>query len=307
MQSRRKFCATTVMAFGGLLLSGQAASQSETVSVSGTVKSAVGRSLKDSHVVFVHQGTIEWYRADIGSDGEFTVSLPTGAEYYLVFFDQEPGDLINPEFDGVPIIADLDEVSVDGVTDLGGYTVPEAHVATIRVKNPNGNPLQNVPLSFRVPSGNGTGPGGYTTDENGYVTHVENDRSGVELAGSVTVETHPPGGGGAILDNLFVDEDTRVTTVLRNQDEYNGVIEREDTEGTGTPEIIEQTDDPNTTQDPTDGDQSVADRSSVDSSQRGFLSNGADEPAALSDPMNLTVGGFVLSVAGILYQLVGGS
>lgn len=326
MHSRRAFCTATAGAVGGSLLVGRTRAQSETVTVSGTVQSAVGASLADSHVVLVHQETYEWYRAGIGSDGSFSASVPTGAEYYLVFFDQEQGDLLNPEFNGVPAIADLDEFRVDSETDLGSYTVPEAHVVTIRIQNPEGNPLQNVPLSFRVPSGNGTGPGAHTTDENGYVSHVQNDRPGIELAGSVTVETHRPDGSGETLDALFVDENIEVTTVLRNQDEYSSIVEREATEGTATPEIVEQTDEPDRVTAESDGSADEPDRSADDpnsgdpvsaesggeatgpsADRRGFLSNGGDEPEALSNPMNLTVGGFVLSVVGILSQLLGGS
>lgn len=314
MRSRREFCATTAATVGGCLVAGTAAAQSETA-VSGTVDSAIGESLGDSHIVFVHQETYEWYRAPIDGDGQFGTSLPTGATYQLTYFDQEVGNPINGDFDGVPAIADLDGLTVDSETDdVGSYTVPEGYVVEIRIEDPDGNPLQNVPLSFYTRSGNGTGPSTYTTNEYGQVTHYDNDRPGIELTGSMRVSTHPPGGdGGQTLGTVFANESKAVTLVLPNPGDYRNVIVREDVEGTATPGIVEDTSTPaggeaagaTPTATPMESSQAGVGSDGV-TSRRGFFSNDADEPAALSNPMNLTVGGFVLSVGGIVYQMIGG-
>ena len=300
---------------GGTLLFGTASAQSDTSTVSATVESAFGSSLTDSHVVFSNTETREWYRADIAKDGSLRTSVPSGYGYDVVFFNQPQGSLIDPEFNGVPVIQDLDSIDVGGSEKtLGSYTVPEGHVAQLRVENEDGNPLQNVPLSFYTPSGAGTGPSSFTTNENGYVINVESSQPGIELAGSMTVRTHAPGGGGEVLAQLFVDSDTSSTAVLRNQDDYTNVIEREDTDGTATPGIVEQE---QSTPDPSAPDTAAPDPSAPDqaasapaddsaSAQRGFLSNSGDDPPLLSNPANLTVGGFVLSVGGIVYQMVGG-
>lgn len=317
MTSRREFCATTAAAVGGCLAAGPATAQSSTTEVTGTVESAVGTSLGDSHVVFVHQGTYEWYRAAIGSDGRFGTSLPTGASYDMAYFDQVPGDTINADFDGAPANADIGEVTVDGGTgDLGRYTVPEAYVIDIRIEDAEGNPLQGVPLSFYTQSGHGTGPGTYTTDRYGQVTHYESDRSGIELTGRMTVRTHPPGGDGQMLGTVFGNESKSVTMVLPNPGDYRNVIVREAVEGTATPGIVEDTSTPASADSSTDAPRAARTATPASSqagvgsdgvtSRRGFFSNDADEPAALSNPMNLTVGGFVLSVGGIVYQMVGG-
>lgn len=318
MTNRREFCSNTAAAVCGCLLLGSAKGQSDATTVSGTVQSAAGASVGDSRVVLVNHDTREWYRAGLGDSGEFTKSIPTGATYDLMYFDGEVGDLISPDFDGVPAVADLDAVAVDTETDaLGDYTVPEGYLIHIRIEDPEGNPLQNVPLSFYPSSGNGTGPSAYTTNENGYVTHVKSDRPGIELSASVTVRTHPPGGGGETLLTVFADEQKEKTAILRNPDEYNNVIVREDTDGSTTPATVESTDSstPEETAESTDSstpttqqiagtDQSA--QSGDGQQQRGFLSNSADEPAVLSDPMTLTVGGFILSVVGIINQMLGG-
>lgn len=51
---------------------------------------------------------------------------------------------------------------------------------------------------------------------------------------------------------------------------------------------------------------SDADQSSTENRERGFLSNSGDEPEYLSNPLNLTTLGFLLSVGGILHQLFNG-
>jgi hypothetical protein len=305
MYSRRQFCATTTIGLGSSLLLGTASAQSDTTTVTATVESAFGSSLTDSHVVFVNQETVEWYRADIAKDGSLQTSVPSGYGYDVVFFNQPQGSAINPEFNGVPVVQDLDSIDVgDSEKALGSYTVPEGHVAQLRIENEAGNPLQNVPLSFSTPSGAGVGSGDFTTNENGYVFHVENSQPGIELAGSVTMRTHGAGGKGGVLAQLFVDSDMSSTAVLRNPDDYANIIEREGTAGTATSGIVEQE---QSTPDPSAPDQAAA--ASVGdgaSARRGFLSNSGDEPPLLSNPTNLTIGGFVLSVGGIVYQMVGG-
>jgi outer membrane protein assembly factor BamB len=46
--------------------------------------------------------------------------------------------------------------------------------------------------------------------------------------------------------------------------------------------------------------------SGTDTRQRGLFSNGGDAPDGISNPFNMTVLGFVLSIAGIVYQMIGG-
>ena len=197
--------------------------------------------------------------------------------------------------------------------ELGKYTVPEGFVTMIQVVDSDGNPLENVPLSFYTQYGAGTGPRSFTTNSEGYVTHAASSEPGIELAGSMTIRTHPASADGELLDNIFVDEEMSVTVVLRNPEEYNGIVvhdESSEVTEAQTPSASDPTAQSTGTKiEKTAAQQSASGSLTSDNSnsvQRGFFSNGANEPEALSDPMNLTVGGFLLSVAGIVFQMVGG-
>ena len=318
MPSRRRFCTQAATAVGGCFITGTVAAQSGSTRVSASVEAEAGTALTDSHVVFADQETHEWYRADIDQNGTFSAELPSNTGYDVVFFHQRQGDLMRSAFDGVPVIADLDQIRVENESlELGTYTVPEGFVTTIRVVDSNGNPLEDVPLSFYTRQGAGTGPRSFTTNADGYVTHVASSQAGIELAGSMTIRTHPRGGGGELLDTTFIDEEKSLSVVLRNPEEYDDIVVHADSG--------EQTDTASETRAPstevtgvkpsgtasgtTTPQQSPSDSSTggdPSTGQRGFFSNGANEPDALSNPMNLTIGGFVLSVAGIVFQMVGG-
>ncbi|NLV14753.1 Ig-like domain-containing protein [Haloarcula argentinensis] len=286
--------------------------------MSASVVAETGTALTDSHVVFADRETHEWYRADIDEDGNFSADLPSNTGYDVIFFHQKQGDLMRSAFDGVPVIADLDQIRVENEPmELGNYTVPEGFVTTIQVVDSNGNPLENVPLSFYTQYGAGTGPRSFTTNADGYVTHAASSEAGIELAGSMTIRTHPASANGELLDTIFVDEEKSLTVTLRNPEEYNGIVVHDDSGDVTEPPPETQTppaSDSTAQSIRTKPEQTAAQQSSSESStgdnsnsvQRGFFSNGANEPEALSDPMNLTVGGFLLSVAGIVFQMVGG-
>jgi hypothetical protein len=286
--------------------------------VNASVVAETGTALTDSHVVFADRETHEWYRADIDEDGNFSVDLPSNTGYDVIFFHQKQGDLMRSAFDGVPVIADLDQIRVENEPmELGNYTVPEGFMTMIQVVDSDGNPLENVPLSIYTQYGAGTGPRSFTTNSDGYVTHAASSEAGIELAGSMTIRTHPASADGELLDNIFVDKETSVTVVLRNPEEYNGIVVHDESGEVTEPTPEAQTpsaSDPTTQSTGTVPEKTAAQQSASgsltgdnsNSVQRGFFSNGANEPEALSDPMNLTVGGFLLSVAGIVFQMVGG-
>lgn len=314
MPSRRRFCTQTAAAVGGCFLAGSAVAQSDSTGVSASVVAETGTALTDSHVVFADRETHEWYRADINEDGHFSADLPSNTGYDVIFFHQKQGDLMRSVFDGVPVIADLDQIRVENEPmELGKYTVPEGAVTMIQVVDSDGNPLENVPLSFYTQYGAGTGPRSFTTNSDGYVTHAASSEPGIELAGSMTIRTHPASADGELLDNIFVDEEMSVTVVLRNPEEYNGIVVHDES-GEVTEAKTPSASDPTAQSTGTEIEKTAAQQSASgsltsdnsNSVQRGFFSNGANEPEALSDPMNLTVGGFLLSVAGIVFQMVGG-
>jgi hypothetical protein len=134
----------------------------------------------------------------------------------------------------------------------------------------------------------------------------------------MTVRTHPQGTDGELLDTVFIDEKKSLSMVLRNPKEYNSIVVH-----TESGEITEPAPEAQTPSTPastaqsagTSSEQTATQQSAIGSTadesatntQRGFFSNGANEPEALSNPMNLTIGGFLLSVAGIVFQMVGGN
>lgn len=205
---------------------GGGSARSRSVRVTGTVQSETGVPLAGDHVVFNNHETREWTRVEIKQNGRFEGELPREGKYDLVFFHQPIGDPIRPDFDGVPVIYDLETTDIStGAADVGAFTVPKGYRTMIRIVDGNDNPLRNVPLSFYVPSGAGTGPGTFTTNGNGYVKHVGAPEPGIELVDRVVVRVQPPGGdGGTTLGRASVDEQKETTFTLRNPEKYTDVV-----------------------------------------------------------------------------------
>jgi hypothetical protein len=172
----------------------------------------------------------------------------------------------------------------------------------------DGNPIRNLPVSFRVPTGSGTGPGAFTTNADGYVFSDSEDEPGVELSGSVAIEIRPPHDhdAGIQADRLRITEDQEVTIPVRNPEEYGGIVVDSDSEGTdSTSEDTNQSDTtPVMTEEESDGPD--ADTEGGSENQRGFLTNDSDSPLSfLNDPVTLTWAGIAVSMVGIIVQLFG--
>lgn len=347
--NRRAFCSSSFGVAIGLSLIPSVNRAAEYVTVSGTVNSAVGTSLDDSHVLINQENSIDNFRARI-LNGKFEKDIPANTDYNLVFFQEPPTGGLISDFDGVPVIYDLDRVEIGGEdTDLGSYTLPEAFVTEVQIVDDDGNPLENVPISFFVPSGTGTGPA-FTTNENGYVHHEGESRTGVDLVGKVNVDLHPDNyEGGKILGTIFVDGPSEHTVVLRNPEDYEEIIVHSSDDGstetptatpartstatptetatatptetaTSTPTVSGQTTTPTLTEStsspppngpatstPTLKRSPSSQKTTESQRQRGFFSNsGEGEPEFLSNIFNLTMLGFLLSVGGIIHQMMEG-
>ncbi|QLC35178.1 hypothetical protein EFA46_013080 (plasmid) [Halarchaeum sp. CBA1220] len=117
----------------------------ETVTAPGAVTSAasgrlVGPSGDPVNVSEVTLAGEETYRGDVGDGGNFTVAAPNGT--YALGIEQERG--ANTSADGVPDLAVLGNVTVDGTTDLGTVTVPDANRVTAAVVDESGAAVSGV-------------------------------------------------------------------------------------------------------------------------------------------------------------------
>lgn len=312
-RTRREFCGATGAVFlSGMTLS-ETVSAQQSSTVTGSVQSAVGTSVDDGHIVFSNHETREWTRAEISASGQFEAALSETGEYDLIFFHQPIGDTLVPDFNGIPVSADLTTMEItDGQADAGSFTIPQGHRMMVRIVNNDGNPLQNVPLSFYLPSGAGTGSSDFTTNANGYVQHVDASDPGIELAGPMTTRLHPRSDDAEFktLGRVLADKPREETFILTDPGEYTNIIERS-TDGdrrSATPMPDPSTAQASATQSaltpaqPSDSSGSTT----SDAQRRGFFSNSGDEPAFISDPLNLTTLGFFLSVAGIAHQMIRG-
>lgn len=188
--------------------------------------------------------------------------------------------------------------------DLGEFGVSQAHDVSMRFVNEDGNPIENLPVSFRSETGRGLPPGKFTTNSEGYVKHIGASQPGVEMVGDLRVEVKPP-------DNPGEDDEVRESSVtssdefvfrIRNPTQYPFVsVAGEETETNTEAEATSSSDG--------GSDTTVASADRESGASRGFLSNRApgEEPTGpLSNAVNITTLGFLLSVAGIAYQLVEG-
>lgn len=300
--SRRRFCLTTA----GIATSvtgasaGHAVAQEE-IQVSGTVRSEVGADPAGTTVdIFKSSDPTQRVRTTIGSDGRFSASLPGSGAYDIVYINQTDSTGLVRDPDELPLVYFVTETQISESGDLGEFVLPEGHPVSIRCVTSEGDPIENLPVNFRAENGFGVRPGAFTTTPTGMVKFTGTSRTGVELGGSTTIEVQPPSQSGAPdrLQTISVSEEMEVEVTVPNPTQYPDVVvnrsgETRTATGTGTAS--------ESSQDRTTGDDGLGGR------QRGFLSNSENEPAFLSNPFNLTTLGFLLSVGGIIHQMMGGS
>ena len=269
-----------------------------TVEVTGQVRSASGAPVSDSSVVFLRDDDGEMLPTVTDSDGRFSRAVPADAEYHLNFI-QSPSEPPFPDIeDEIPLHQYLDSIRPTEQVELEAFDLPAAHRVNARVVDRNGEPVQDA--TIRLISEGYHFAETFTTDPSGYVKHVDaTERVGVDLAGEVEFQAWPPGSpqddDPAAATSLVVDSDASLTLTLAGTDV---------TADSASSEGGDTTDGPTSTaeDDTTDGPTSTAENGDG-TPERGFFSNSGDEPDFLSDAVNLTTMGFVLSAVGLIYQL----
>lgn len=275
--SRRQFCT----AAAGLFASGTAlgtASAQASLELSGMVRSEGDGDPTGTDIRFSHASVDERAEATVGQNGEFSVVLSETGTYRVTTFDE------SPERDGVPVVSSFDPRSITEEGDLGEFVLPEAHEVSLRFVDADGNPVSGLPVNFRAANGTGASPGLFTTDSEGYTKYRGATETGVELAGQTQVELQQRGEPPTPVQSVFVTDSTELEFSVENPTRYGGSV---GDSGGGRDGSVQRPAD--------DGER-----------ERGLFSNSGDEPEFVSDPLNLTTAGFLLSVAGITYQLFDG-
>jgi PGF-CTERM protein len=159
----------------------------------------------------------------------------------VVGYEARTADGFNSTRDGV---ADLYTFSpdsfVDGDTDLGNYTLPEANVLNVTVVDGNGDPVEDARVSVRhweASHGNGSAVGiGYqTTNVDGQLVLRGAANPGIEVTGNVTIDVKPPEGATRFIDETqrfepTVTEDSNLEVDLAETDRGDGTDGGDDTD-----------------------------------------------------------------------------
>ncbi len=280
--NRRQFLAAAggIGVFGGPLVGKTRAAD---LTVKGIIETPVETSFNQTAVQVYRTGTGEEpsIRTNVDSDGHFSGTVPETGTYTVIFFDRTPYGEFNPSSNNLPVAYVLGTADVEGdETALGTFSLPKAHRVEIKIVSETGEPMEDFPVNFRFESGHGLTPGKFTTNAEGYVKHAGASETGVDLVGQVVLEKQP-------LSNP--DNEERLTVL--------NITESSEIEISVTGETNDETN--STVQESTE-DQSQQ------SNTRGFFTNDETDDGPLSNVMNLTVMGFVLSVGGIMYQLFEG-
>lgn len=281
----------------------------------------------------------EFYRTRTDGYGRFEMELPSNNEYKLAFYKADDRSDLQGIKNGVPHVYVPGHFDVgDGPTDVGKITLPKAHILDFRIVDGADEPLYGSDPGYRV-DGFGVNPSRVEVGADGYATIEGAEFTGLEVVGRTQLEFEPPSSSERYDRSFTVDEPTTVTaTVVDEEVSWDvstgarasnrtsregetpsptdeptatgpprGTPTRAEPSPTETPAWPTKTTRPTATGTPT-GNASANRTGTPTTNQRGFLTNGADaeELGPLDDPFFLTVGGFALSVAGIVHNMVRG-
>ncbi|WP_227354046.1 hypothetical protein [Haladaptatus salinisoli] len=292
---------------------------STTVSVSGRVVCADGEPAGD---VTMEANTNSHPRTTTDGDGYFSLDVPADAGFYLGMYEYKT-DGSPPKRDGVPFVYDFGERSV-GKSDanLGTLRLPETHRVTLRVLHADGEPAPSAEPDIAAKSGGhwfGAGPSKVRVTRDGYLKLTDTDYTGVELGGAVLLSAEFAETGAKYEKSFNVTEPTDLAVQAGKGFREASTTTTESTSPATTkePGTTASAETPTTSRSTTGGTAATTVRksgptatapNSTRNRRRGFFSNGNGDASAgvLEDPYFLTVGGFALSVGGILHQLVRG-
>lgn len=308
---RRTFLAVAGGGLAGSVAVGRAKSES-TVTVRADVQSAVGASIEGCQIELFSEELRTAYRAYVRNDA-FEIDLPANTTYQITFFNQLESGGYETEPNRVPVLYGLENsVSIgDRDTTIGPYEIPEGHFVDVRFEDMAGNPVRDLPISFRASTGSGMGPSHLLTNTVGRVTFRGNQEPGVELADAVGVDIHPidPGVSPTQVDQLTITEERELTIPVRDPEQYGGVVESSDSVSSDTDDTSVAGTEADTGTGETAGDNTAESESgdrSADGTHRGFFTNDPESSIALlNDPVRLTWAGIAVSIVGIVAQLLG--
>jgi hypothetical protein len=188
-------------------------SESEYTAVRGSIDSAAGVSLEGYQVEIFNRSNRNFYKLKIRG-GQFTQTVAADSELQLTFFHKE-GDYIST-FDGVPLLYALsDGIAVSGQEeDIGSFELPQAYRTEIRFVDPDGNPVENFPVGFRASNGSGTTARPFTTNAEGYAKFADESQTGIDLAGTVTIEGGRDSASATRLREITVTEASEYTITV---------------------------------------------------------------------------------------------
>lgn len=305
----------------GIVGGANAASAEDVVTLSGSVESHDGSPVPGWQVFISSRGDFHDY-FELNDSGTFSAIVSPNTKYHLGFYKSPEGGYPAPVRSSVPHIEGLGEVTMGSRdVDIGTKTLSKAYPVDIRALDDGGEPAISAQIHFYS---DGYGPGYRNTfvNEDGYYTIQEADFTGVDLAGSVTVDvtfgeeqydgqtfvTSPmtavaQRGQGITFEQNFRTETSRTTESTTTTSERT-------TTKTKTPTTTQQA----TANPPPSTDVHSATTDSTQSVERdaaeirGFFTNdGSSERLdLLSNPLHLTVGGFILSVFGVVLELMRG-
>lgn len=276
---------------------------------------------------------------DTDSNGVFQKSVPENSTLYLGFYKWGDGQLHAPEMNHVPHMDGLGRFDIGtSYTDLGTIHLPKAYKVDLRAVDSDGNPVTDVQFGVGA-DGYGSSDQLLTTTSQGYLRIRNADFTGIEIGQIGKFVFHME---DRYAKEVFIDQPTTVTaevggeiTVEKHSKSPTAAatpsptstktrtqtkaISPTSTPTPSAPATQSPAPSPPSTQSPTElgtkhTPTNTVDRDEVTSTpiattsgrSRGFFSNNAstNELGLLSDPFFLTTGGFVLSVVGIVYNLV---
>lgn len=211
--SRRRLC--SVLGASVATVAGTATAQTN-VAVRGTVRSAAGADMSGVELRFSHVDANVRRTTTLSSNGEFNLTLGDTGTYRVTLSNGETPT------DGVPVIYAFENVALEDTTVNLDFTVPRAYDSQIRCVDPDGNPVDRLPVNFRADNGTGGSPGLYTTTEQGLVKRFGADEPGVNLAGSTQIEVQPPATPDDVLelDTVSVSQQAEFELTVENPDSY---------------------------------------------------------------------------------------
>ena len=182
--NRRHFCLAVAVGSTPAVI-GSGAAQSS-VSVSGSITSAVGADVGGIRLYFSKTTSNASKTVTIPTDGTLDLTLPETGTYNVTLWN---GSTRNRN---IPVVYAFSNLEIDGSETTVSYTIPAAYETEIRCVDSTGTPISRLPVNFRAANGTGIAPGLFTTTTNGYVKAFGVTETGVELSGRVTIEIQPP-------------------------------------------------------------------------------------------------------------------